>query len=166
MDNYDIHLLVSEEFSRRLSSLKSFFREIDKVIEFSTGNVLNLYCLDIKLESNKNASLFMKNLKNNKEDCMIVRNEFTRAMSEKRLNLHKIFRFDPEITFIRPKYLNTFVRYFQFAYDFYLIKNYKKCKEALTNALLFHDCDKRSKALNDRVEYLLRQTTDTYEETK
>ena len=67
-----------------------------------------------------------------------MRNQHTKAINEKHLNTQKLFKYDPEIMFIRPKILNTFVKYFQFGYDFYKINNYRKAREALKSASHFN----------------------------
>ncbi len=158
MSNYDVTLLISEDFISRMNSLNSYYRVIDRLYDPFTGKEVSLYCIDVILNRNPKAAHICKKPIYSKEESLVARNFNTKGITEKVFNIPKTMRFDPDINLIRPKNLNTFVKYFQFGYEFYLIKSYEKAKEALINALSFYPHDKRTKSILERIDFLMKNT--------
>jgi hypothetical protein len=154
MERYNLQIVFSGKFYHDLEFLKDYCREIIKLDEpEKCYDNIKLYAYDIILEfTNRQASTYMERLEINKDNILKVRREHTKVINENYSKFDTYNTMDPEILLLRPKKLNTFLKYYKHAYKFYKDDDYKKSFELIKYALTINPKDYRTKQLFDELK--------------
>jgi hypothetical protein len=159
METYDLKVCSSIKFNQGLYTLKNCSREIDSYLEKDFRKPYKVFAYDLVLENNVDATSYVDKLILSKEKCLQIRNEHSKYINENNFNVNLYFTMDPEIVFLRPKSLNTFVKYYRTAYKYYKNENYKQAFETFKFALTINPSDKRTKLLYKELELTLKELT-------
>ena len=154
MDSYKVYICCSFKFYQGFDDFKNYFREID-TIKDKTIKGLKIFAFDIVLDNNVNANNYVDKLVFDKINSLIIRNDHSKFLNENHFNSHQYFKIDPEIIFLRPKILNTFVKYYNHGYKLFKNEKLTKAYEAIKSALTLNPDDVKTKYVFMKIETFL-----------
>ena len=156
MDCYKIYICCSYKFYQGFDDFKNYFREIETVKDICNSyKAIKIYAFDIVIDINVNANNYVEKLVFDKSNSLIIRNDHSKYLNENDFDIHKYFKIDPEIIFLRPKILNTFVKYYNHGYKLFKRDSLTKAYEAIKSALTLNPDDIKTKYVYKKIDVFL-----------
>jgi hypothetical protein len=138
---YDLSIVMTKNvFNKLTSELQEYCRMIP---EKNTA----LYAYDITYEKTYN-----ENEAIDAERAFVERKKYALLLNEVRLNLEKIVRTDPDITYLRATNSKIFVKYYQLTFKKYINKKVGEAAEYIEEALKHRSNDKLTLKLKYNIE--------------
>ena len=157
MKKYNLPIVFSGKVYRHLDFLQDYSREIIKIND--TGKCSDgckIYAYDIVLETKRHNSTYIENLELKKDKILNMRRRNTKAINENNFIYDIYNNKDPEVFLVRPKKLNTFLKYYNHAYMYYKEGNYYKSLELIKYAVTLNPKDLRTKQIYEEIERILK----------